>query len=321
MASKHRILVIGSANQDLILPMDKIPAGGETITERSYVYVPGGSGANAALMFARLGSDCVFCSRIAKDANGRFLTDFYRKNAIDTRFVSVDDYSRTGLEVVIITDSDSNRNIIYPGANSRLNSNDTEYAMTCLPDALFMHVGIPPVPLVKASRIANEKHIPVFVDAGHSDPDFPLESVENVKIFITCQEGIYDYTGCKEVNPNTYIQVCMALANRITSDYFVVKLKNGVALAYDNTFYKLHVPPCEVEIIDPATAADTFASSLVYEFLQSGNIHHACKFANIIESITLSGAGASSSVPTVDKIVNFISEKHIDFAYSKVGVL
>lgn len=320
MASKHRILVIGSANQDLILPMDKIPAGGETITEQSYVYVPGGSGANAALMFARLGSDCVFCSRIAKDANGRFLTDFYRKNAIDTRFVSVDDYSRTGLEVVIITDDDSNRNIIYPGANLKLTSSDTEYAMTCLPDALFMHVGVPSSPLVIASRIAREKRIPVFVDAGHTDPDFPLESVENVKIFITDQEGIYDYTGCKDVNPNTYIQVCMALANRVTSDYYVVKLKNGVALAYDNTFYKLHVPPCEVEIIDPATAADTFASALVYEFLQSGNIHHACKFANIIESITLSGAGASSSVPTVEKIVNFISEKHIDFAYSKVGV-
>lgn len=319
MASKHRILVIGSANQDLILPMDKIPAGGETITEQSYAYVPGGSGANSALMFARLGSDCIFCSRIAKDANGRFLTDFYRKNAIDTRFVSIDDYSRTGLEVVIITDADSNRNIIYPGANLRLNSSDTEYAMTCLPDALFMHVGVPSGPLVIASRIAYEKHIPVFVDAGHSDPEFPLEAVENVKIFITDQEGIYDYTGCKEVNPNTYIQVCMALANRVTSDYYVVKLKNGVALAYDNTFYKLHVPPCEVEIVDPATAADTFASALVYEFLQSGNIHHACKFANIIESITLSGAGASSSVPTSEKIVKFISEKHIDFAYNKAG--
>lgn len=321
MASKHRILVIGSANQDLILPMDKIPAGGETITERNYVYVPGGSGANAALMFARLGSDCVFCSRIAKDANGRFLTDFYRKNAIDTRFVSVDEYSRTGLEVVIITERDSNRNIIYPGANQKLNPNDTEYAMTCLPDALFMHVGLPSAPLITASRIAEEKRIPVFLDAGHFDPEFPLESMENVRIFITNQEGVYDYTGCKDINPSSYIQICMALANRITSDYYVIKLKNGVALAYDNTFYKLHVPPCDVEIIDLATAADTFAASLVYEFLQCGNIHHACKFANIVESITLSGAGASASVPTVEKIISFISQQNIDFPYNKIGVL
>lgn len=315
MAVKHRILVIGSANQDLILPMQNVPASGETITEQSYVYVPGGSGANAALMFARLGSDCVFCSRIAKDANGRFLTDFYRKNGIDTRFVSVDDRSRTGLEVVIITDTESNRNIIYPGANSRLNSSDTEFAMTCMPDALFFHIGVPQAPLIAAARIASEKHIPVFVDAGHIDPDFPLESLENVKIFITNQDGIYDYTGCTEVNQNTYIQICMALANRVTADYYVIKLKNGVSLAYDNTFYKLHVPPCEAEIVDPATAVDTFAAALVHEFLQSGSIHHACKFANIVESITLSGAGASASVPHAEKIASFITDNNIDFTY------
>jgi ribokinase len=315
MAAKNRILVIGSANQDLILPMQYIPAGGETITEQTYVYIPGGSGTNAALMFARLGCDCVFCSRIAKDANGRYLTDFYRKNGIDTRFVSIDEKSRTGLEIIIITDTDSNRNIIYPGANSRLSKSDTEFAMTCMPDALFFHTGLPPAPLIHAVKIAKEKGIPVFVDAGHACPDFPLESLENVCIFITNQDGIYDFTGCREFNQNTYIQVCMALANRVTADFYVIKLKNGIALSYDNTFYKLHVPPCEVEIADPATAVDTFAASLVYDFIRNNRIDRACKFANIVESITLSGAGASASVPGTEKIKRFIEENNIDFNF------
>lgn len=320
MGSRHRILVIGSANQNLILTMNRIPAGGETLTERNYFYVPGGSGTNAALMFTKLGGDCILCSRVANDANGRFLNNFYQKNGIDPRFISTDERTRTGLEVVLMTGTDSNRNIVYPGANLRLNSGDAEYAMTCLPDALFFHVGLPSSPLVAASRIAGEKGIPVFVDAGHRDPEFPLESVENVRIFITDQEGVYDYTGCTEVNAGTYIQVCMALANRITSDYYVVKLKNGVALSYDNTFYNLHVPPCEVEIVDPATASDTFAAALVFEFLQSGSINHACRFANIVESITLSGSGASSSVPSADRIAAFIAENKIDFVYKKAGI-
>ncbi|MDD4773994.1 MAG: carbohydrate kinase family protein, partial [Eubacteriales bacterium] len=197
---------------------------------------------------------------------------------------------------------------------------DTEYAMTCLPDALYFHVGIPAQAAVTAARIAHDKNIPVFVDAGHSDPDFPLESLGKVKILITSQKGIYDYTGCMDVTPAAYIQICMALANRVSADYYVIKLKNGVTLAYDNTFYKLHVPPCEAEIIDPATAADTFAASLVYDFMQYGSIHHACKFANIVESLTLSGAGASASIPTPDKITAFIKEMSIDFTYNAPGI-
>ena len=53
---KPRILVVGSINMDLVLEMDRLPEGGETLLGRRYSYIPGGKGANQAVAAARLGA-------------------------------------------------------------------------------------------------------------------------------------------------------------------------------------------------------------------------------------------------------------------------
>ena len=67
---KPRILVVGSANMDMVLSMPRIPNKGESIVAESYAYVPGGKGANAVTAVARLGADAVFCARIGSDDIG-----------------------------------------------------------------------------------------------------------------------------------------------------------------------------------------------------------------------------------------------------------
>ena len=66
-----RILVVSSANMDMVLNVDFVPNAGQTVIDSgSYSYVPGGKGANSALAFARLGGECVFLTRVGTDANG-----------------------------------------------------------------------------------------------------------------------------------------------------------------------------------------------------------------------------------------------------------
>ena len=58
-----KVLVVSSANMDFVQRMHRVPQRGETVTESmDYAYVPGGKGANSAVAFARLGTDCVFCT-------------------------------------------------------------------------------------------------------------------------------------------------------------------------------------------------------------------------------------------------------------------
>jgi len=312
-ANKPRILVVGNASLDLILEMNQIPPGGETSKEHTYLYVPGGTGGNAALMLSRLGCYTLLCSRISSDTNGNALMTHYKKSHIDTRFISIDRRPRTGLEVIMLTETESNRSIIYPGANERISPGDVESAVLSLPDAVFISLSVPPDAADAAVKIANKKGIPVFVNAGRADPNFPLERLGKLKSFITDSAGITAFTGITKFSLASLPQIAMAIANKVEAETYAIKLPNGSTLIYDNIYYNVITPPCDAEIIDPSTAADTFAAAFTYELHTGGNMRRAAEFAGIVETMTITGAGASLSIPTYENIRNFISEKGVNF--------
>jgi len=53
---RPRIVVVGSANTDLVVPVPSIPAPGETVLGGDLQRIPGGKGANQAVAAARLGA-------------------------------------------------------------------------------------------------------------------------------------------------------------------------------------------------------------------------------------------------------------------------
>jgi len=55
-----RVVVVGSANMDMVVRAPRIPRPGETIVGTQFVMVPGGKGANQAVAAARLGAHVTF---------------------------------------------------------------------------------------------------------------------------------------------------------------------------------------------------------------------------------------------------------------------
>ena len=139
MQIPKRILTVSSANMDFVMSVSKIPQGGETQLESgAYQFVPGGKGANSAVAVRRLGGDSVFCCRVGKDANGSILANIYKKEGIDTRFITVDPNTVTGLATIMVEPNGQNRIILYPGANARLTREDIDASFISRPDALLM---------------------------------------------------------------------------------------------------------------------------------------------------------------------------------------
>ena len=52
---QQKILVVGSANTDMVIQTDHLPVLGETILGGTFFMNPGGKGANQAVAIARLG--------------------------------------------------------------------------------------------------------------------------------------------------------------------------------------------------------------------------------------------------------------------------
>ena len=60
----EKIVIVGSANTDLIVRADRIPSPGETVLGGEFRIVSGGKGANQAVAVARLGGDGLFVARV-----------------------------------------------------------------------------------------------------------------------------------------------------------------------------------------------------------------------------------------------------------------
>ena len=64
------ILVFGSLNMDLIVPVPHLPRPGETVLSPAHATAPGGKGANQAVAAARAGADVVMVGCVGRDAFG-----------------------------------------------------------------------------------------------------------------------------------------------------------------------------------------------------------------------------------------------------------
>ncbi|CAM9234885.1 unnamed protein product, partial [Heterosigma akashiwo] len=72
-----QVLVVGSVNADILVPVDRFPEEGENVvareTEDSGRIVAGGKGANQAVSCARLDVKTSFVCQLSEDPNGCML--------------------------------------------------------------------------------------------------------------------------------------------------------------------------------------------------------------------------------------------------------
>ncbi len=309
---KKRILVLSSANMDFVMNISRIPSPGETIMEKGkYRLIPGGKGGNSAIAVERLGGDCVFCAKLGKDANGEALRALYSSEGINLTALRFTSEAPTGLAAITVEDDGTNRISVFPGANNYLNADDAEEALLCYPDALFMHFEVPEEAILTAAHFATKKNIPIVIDAGPAKPDFPFHKLPPLEIFSPNETETLAYTG---INPNTAenaLRAAVALQKIVRSHYYVIKLGGRGALVYDGKYYNI-APSYEVKTVDTTAAGDSFTAALTLEYLRSGNIMRACRFANAVGALVVSRSGASTSIPNEKQLSDFIKLKNIE---------
>jgi ribokinase len=124
----HDVLVIGSANADLVVPADRRPGAGETVLGGDTVVMPGGKGANTAVAAAKLGADVALFAAIGDDSYGAILTESLRRAGVHTELLRVLERP-TGIAYITVTPDGENSILVSPGANSALEPTTVEDAL------------------------------------------------------------------------------------------------------------------------------------------------------------------------------------------------
>ena len=60
-------------------------------------------------------------------------------------------------------------------------------------------------------------------------------------------------------------------------------------------------------MVDTTAAGDAFTAALTLEYLRTGDIREAIKYANAAGAITIARAGSASSVPTADEVAQLMA--------------
>ena len=311
MTDKKKILLIGSANMDFSMNVCRVPQAGETLIDDGGVaYTPGGKGANSAVAITRLGGDCVFCTKLGADVHGQKLFNYYKEVGVNTSAIKVDHDHPTGLAVVIKESDGNNRIVVYPGANSYITTESILEAFECNPDALYLGFEIPFSTAVAAAKIASAKGIPIFVDAAPANKEYELESLPPVEIFSPNETETFEYTGIMPTGIESSLRAALALYRRVKCKYIVIKQGSRGAFLYDGRKYNTFPAVKAEKVVDTTAAGDAFTAAMTIEYLRNGgDVKSAIMYGNAAGAITVSRAGASSSIPTEEEVNALIGRK------------
>ena len=149
-----RITVLGSANMDLVVSVDRAPQLGETVTGTAFRTVPGGKGANQALAAARVGGEVRFAGAVGDDAHGAQIRALLTAAGID---VSALDKAAapTGTAHITVDGSGANSIVVVPGANGTVQAlSDRHRAAIAGADVLLLQLELPMAAVVEGARCA-----------------------------------------------------------------------------------------------------------------------------------------------------------------------
>ncbi|NNE73184.1 MAG: ribokinase, partial [Acidimicrobiales bacterium] len=109
------IVVVGSANLDIVVPVPHHPRPGETVLGGDHRQVPGGKGANQATAAARLGRRVAFVGCVGDDPAGEVLLASLRSAGVNIDAVTIIDEAPSGIATISVSAEGENAIVVSPG--------------------------------------------------------------------------------------------------------------------------------------------------------------------------------------------------------------
>ena len=305
----NKILVLGNSDIELYLNMYRLPEKNETVVDDGGVaYTPGGRGVYSAIAAKRLGADSVLCTKLGPDAHGQKMFNFFKEMQLDTSYIKVDREHSTGFKV-ILAEADADRYVYYPGANNHLSYENLTEAFSAMPDALYINFETQFDTALMAAKIAAQRKVPIFVDATHASKEHPLESLPEIEVFSPNEQETFEYTGVMPLGSDSSLRAALALWKRLKCKYIVIKQGERGSFIYDGKHYSM-IPPYRPDCIKNTTAlGDVFTTALTVEYLLSGDIVLATKYATAASAVSLARSGGITSLPTESEVVDFLKRR------------
>jgi len=293
---RRRIVVLGSTNVDMVIAGKRLPVPGETITGGRFLMNPGGKGANQAVAVARLSArkgGCTFIAKVGDDLFGRETAVRMKKEGVNARLI-VDGEEPSGTALILVDAKGQNVISVALGANGTLSPKDIAPYRQEIEGAaaLLMQLETPVDTVLSAARWASSAGVPVILNPAPATK-LPKE-LYGCLDWITPNESEAEIlTGVKVTDAASAQKAAGVFAKRGVRHVVITMGEKGVYCADCRKMF----PARKVRAIDCVAAGDTFNGAFVVALAEGLGCEKSVAFAQRAAAISVTRAGAQSSVP------------------------
>lgn len=288
-----RIAVLGSANMDLAVRVQRPPLPGETISGSAFATIPGGKGLNQAVAAARAGGNVQFLGAVGDDAFGDRLLALLARERIDAAAVRRLD-SPTGTAHITVDEAGENSIIVVAGANGRVVPQILRTADTAGVGWLMTQLELPLETVADALEWAAAAGVRTVLTPA---PARPLDDDLLRRVALLVPNGL---EACQLSRTDDPLEAACRLS-QLCADVVVTLGSSGSAWARGGAIrHRERAVPAAV--IDTTAAGDTYVGVLVTMLAEGGEIDAAMRFASVAASLGVARTGATDSMPTRDEI-------------------
>lgn len=289
------ILVVGSANVDMVVKTPRIPSPGETILGGVFQKFEGGKGANQAVAANAAFGGTRFCAGVGDDSFGRDYLSSLGARGINVELVKIFKDFPTGVALITVDESGQNSITVAPGANMALSEGD----MDSMDFSAFSHVLFQLendiLTVARGLNLAKKAGCETILTPAPAKV-LPKQMLRDIDYIVPNEIEILQIVpDCRDAEDAAQKLISSGVKNVI-----VTLGKRGCDL-YNGCGIK-HFPTYEnIRPVDTVGAGDCFTGSLAGGLKICKNLERAIEFATAAASLKISKMGAQS-VATLEEV-------------------
>ena len=300
------IVILGIFVADAAYRADRMPRLGETILGHDFMLGPGGKGSNQAVAAARAGGNVHIITRLGRDAFAEMARGLWQGAGI-TPQVTEDPESYTGSAFIFLeAATGQNAIIVAQGAAARISVADVESRRALIEGAgLFVTQLEQPMDAAEHGlRIARQAGVTTILNPAPAAPltDAMLSLCDIITPNESEAEGL---TGVTVASFSDAEAAADRLIARGVGAAIVTLGEKGVL--YRKNGQSLHVPArAPGPVKDTTGAGDAFNGGLAVALSEGAAMEDALRFGAAVAGISVTRAGAASSMPTRAEVDAFL---------------
>jgi ribokinase len=301
------ILVIGSANVDFTVKVERLPQVGETVSGGDFLLSYGGKGANQALAAHKAGAPVFMIAKLGRDANGELLYQQLIASGLKAQGLLRDAEVASGVALIMVDSQGHNLIATAPGSNQRLTVADIQAleADACVGRILLTQLETPLETVEYGLRRALEAGMTTILNPAPGRLLTP--DVLALPHIITPNET--EASLLSDV-PITGLDTARRAGERLLTlgcRTVIVTLGAQGALLVQQGEVR-HFPPFPVTPIDTTAAGDAFNGVLAAALLEGRGLDEAILRANAAGALCVTKRGAQEALPTRQEIEALVAD-------------